>query len=90
MGIMYMFLPAAHGVAPSSAFLGSAATWRRGSMQASALSAVIGGDFGVAQAVLLGSYLIYGRRKQKKLAFDSMAYRARTSLYRWSPCPWSC
>ena len=90
MVIMYMIRPAIHGVSLSSAFLGGAATWRQGSMQASAFFAVVGSDFGVAQAVLLGSYLIYGRWKQKKLAFDSMASHARTSLFRWSPCPWSC
>ena len=90
MVIMYMVRPAIHGVSLSSAFLGGAATWRRGSMQASALSAVVGSEFGVAQAVLLGSYTIYGRWKQRKLAFGYVAPHTRTSLLRWSPCPWSC
>ena len=90
MGIMYMFLPAAHGVAPSSAILGCAATWRQGSRQASTITAVVGSDVGVAHALLLGSYTIYGRWKQRKLAFGYMASHTRTSLLRWSPCPWSC
>ena len=90
MVIMYMFRPALHWVSLRSAFLGGAATWRQGSMQASAFVAVVGSDFGVAQAVLLGSYAIYGRWKQRKLAFGYMASHARTSLLRWWPCPWSC